>query len=242
MKNLFAAIRFITVLPAGRSEHFDAPGMVPWFPVAGLLLGALLAGFDLAASRFWPVSAVSILDVILLAILTGAFHLDGLGDTADGLFSHRPRERILEIMKDSRIGVMGVVAVVSVLAVKWAGICGLGANRTALLILVPAYARCGILFGMRALDYGRPQGGTGLAFFSRALRLRDFWALIPVGILSLALGLPALTLAIGFAAITAALVAYYRRRLGCITGDMLGAMAEVTEAGLFLLAAAGGLP
>ena len=143
MKNLFAAIRFITILPAGRSEHFDAMGMVPWFPVAGLLLGALLAVFDLAAARLWPVSAVSILDVILLAILTGAFHLDGLGDTADGLFSHRPRERILEIMKDSRIGVMGVVAVVSVLAVKWAGISGLGANRTALLILVPAYARCG---------------------------------------------------------------------------------------------------
>jgi adenosylcobinamide-GDP ribazoletransferase len=184
---------------------------------------------------------VSILDVILLAILTGAFHLDGLGDTADGLFSHRPREKILEIMKDSRIGVMGMVAVVSVLAVKWAGISGLGANRTALLILVPAYARCAMLFGMRALDYGRPQGGTGLPFFSRALRLRDFWALIPVGILSLVLGLPVLALAIGFAAITAALVAYYRRRLGCITGDMLGAMAEVTEAGLFLLAAAGGV-
>ena len=179
--------------------------------------------------------------MILLAILTGAFHLDGLGDTADGLFSHRPRERILEIMKDSRIGVMGVVAVVSVLAVKWAGINGLGANRTALLVLVPAYARCGMLFGMRALDYGRPQGGTGLAFFSRTLRLRDFWALIPLGLLSLVLGLPVLTLAIGFAAITAALIAYYRRRLGCITGDMLGAMAEVTEAGLFLLAAAGGL-
>jgi adenosylcobinamide-GDP ribazoletransferase len=136
MKNLFAAIRFITILPAGKSEHFDALGMVPWFPVVGLLLGALLAVFDLAASHLWPVSTVSILDVILLAILTGAFHLDGLGDTADGLLSHRLRERILEIMKDSRIGVMGMVAVVSVLAVKWAGISGLGANRTALLILV----------------------------------------------------------------------------------------------------------
>jgi adenosylcobinamide-GDP ribazoletransferase len=55
MKNFFAAIRFITILPAGRSEHFDAMGMVPWFPVTGLLLGALLAVFDLAAVRLWPV-------------------------------------------------------------------------------------------------------------------------------------------------------------------------------------------
>ena len=64
MKNLFAAIRFITILPAGRSEHFDAMGMVPWFPAAGLLLGALLAVFDLAAARLWPVAAVSVLDVM----------------------------------------------------------------------------------------------------------------------------------------------------------------------------------
>jgi adenosylcobinamide-GDP ribazoletransferase len=240
MKNLLAAIRFITVLPIGTSEHFDAVGMVPWFPAVGLLLGAALATFDHAAARMWHSQTAAVLDVVFLAALTGAFHIDGLADTADGIFSHRPKERVLEIMKDSRIGAMGVVAVVSVLAVKWAAISGISEHRTALLILVPAYARGAMLFGMRALEYGRPQGGTGLAFFSRKLRPADFWGLVVTVVLSLVLGrgLPAVNA--GFFLITAALIAFYRKRLGCITGDMLGAMAEVTEAGLFLIAAMGG--
>jgi len=240
MKNLLAAIRFITVLPTGRSDHFDAVGMVPWFPAVGLLMGVGLAAFDHAAARFWSPQAAAVLDVVFLAVMTGAFHIDGLADTADGIFSHRPKERTLEIMKDSRIGAMGVVAVVSVLAVKWAGISSISENRTALLILVPAYARGAMLFGMRALEYGRPQGGTGLAFFSRKLRPVDLWGVLVTVVLSLALGRGLLAVNVGFFLITAALIAYYRKRLGCITGDMLGAMAEVAEAGLFLIAAMGG--
>lgn len=240
MKNLFAAIRFITVVPAGASDHFDAVGMVPWFPAVGLLLGVGLAAFDHAAARMWHPQAAAVLDVVFLAVMTGAFHIDGLADTADGIFSHRPKDRILEIMKDSRIGAMGVVAVVSVLALKWAGISGISENRTLLLILVPAYARSAMLFGMRALEYGRPQGGTGLPFFSRKLRTADLWGVLAIVVLSLALGRGLLAVNAGFSLITAALIAYYRKRLGCITGDMLGAMAEVTEAGLFLIAAMGG--
>jgi adenosylcobinamide-GDP ribazoletransferase len=240
MKNFLSAIRFITILPAGKSDHFDAVGMVPWFPAVGLLLGVGLAAFDHAAGRMWPPQAAAVLDVVFLAVLTGAFHIDGLADTADGLFSHRPKARMLEIMKDSRIGAMGVVAVVSVLAVKWAGISGLSENRTTLLILVPAYARGAMLFGMRALEYGRPQGGTGLSFFSRKLRPADLWGVLATVGLSVALGRGLLAVNVGFFLIGAALIAYYRKRLGCITGDMLGAMAEVTEAGLFLIAAMGG--
>jgi adenosylcobinamide-GDP ribazoletransferase len=240
MKNFFAAIRFITILPAGKPEHFDAVGMVPWFPAVGLLIGIGLAAFDHAAGRLWHPQAAAVLDVVFLAVMTGAFHIDGLADTADGIFSHRPKERILEIMKDSRTGAMGVVAVVSVLAVKWAGISGISENRAALLILVPAYARGAMLFGIRALEYGRPQGGTGLAFFSRRLRPADFWGMVVTVALSLTLGQGLLAINAGFFLITAALIAYYRRRLGCITGDMLGAMAEVAEAGLFIIAAMGG--
>jgi adenosylcobinamide-GDP ribazoletransferase len=188
----------------------------------------------------WGRSAGSLLDVVFLAILTGAFHIDGLGDAADGLLGQRSKEKILTIMKDSRLGTMGLVAILCGLSIKWAGIAGLDAQRTILLIIVPAYARASMLFGMRYLPYGRPDGGTGADFFKAELPLSAFWGLsIPV-LLSFILGWKMIWLNLCFAALTAGLIRYYQRRVGCITGDMLGAMAEVTEAGLFLVASIGG--
>jgi adenosylcobinamide-GDP ribazoletransferase len=239
MQNLISALQFITILPLGKARAFDAPKMVPYFPLVGLLLGALVALFDILIARFWAPPVVAILDVVLLAVLTGAFHLDGLGDTADGLFSPRSRDQALEIMKDSRIGVMGLVAIVFALALKWGGIQGLDAHRSLLLIIVPAYARAGILFGMQLLNYGRADG-TGLPFFKDKLNWGNHWGLlIPVG-LSILLGWKAIWLNMMFAVIVAAILLFYRKRMGCITGDMLGAMTEVTEAGLFLIASTGG--
>jgi adenosylcobinamide-GDP ribazoletransferase len=175
----------------------------------------------------------------LLAVLTGAFHIDGLGDTADGLLSPRSSDRALEIMKDSRLGTMGLVAILFGLALKWGGIAGLNTHRAVLLITVPAYARAGILFAMRYLPYGRPDG-TGKPFFSERISLKHFWGLIfPIG-LSLILGFKAIWLNIAFVMIIGMVLLFYKKRMGCITGDMLGAMTEVTEAGLFLIASIGG--
>jgi len=241
LKNLCAAIRFITIVPAGRSNQFDAMGMIQWFPVVGLMLGAALAAFDWAVGRRWGLQTVAVLDVIFMAAVTGAFHLDGLADAADGLCSHRSREQALEIMKDSRIGAMGVVVLGSVLALKWAGISGLGAPRGLLLILVPAYARGAILCAMRWLEYGRAAGGTGRPFFARKLAWREFWALAAAMLLSAGLGPTAIWLNAAFVLLVAVVIAYYKRRLGCVTGDMLGALTEIVEAGLFLAAATGGI-
>jgi len=240
MRNLISAIQFITILPVGRNTAFDPPKMIPHFPVVGLVLGILTALFDLAVMNFWSKPVASLLDVIFLAALTGAFHIDGLGDTADGLLGQRSKEKTLAIMKDSRIGTMGLVAIVFGLSLKWAGITGLDYQRSVWLMLVPAYARGGMLFGIRLLDYGRPSGGTGLEFFRDTLGISAYWGLPVLLALSLLLGWKALWLNIGFVAITAVILWYYKRRIGCITGDMLGAMTEITEAGLLLLASIGG--
>ncbi len=240
MRHFISALQFITILPVGKPGPFDPPKMMPFFPVVGILLGLLVALFDRLAVIFWDEPVVALLDVILLAIVTGAFHLDGLGDTADGLLGVRPRDKALTIMKDSRIGAMGLVAVVFGLALKWGGIAGLDVNRSLLLVIIPAYARSGVLFGIRFLEYGRPDGGTGLEFFKETLKLAAFWGLaLPVG-LSLFLGLKALWLNLCFMIITSTILYYYKKRMGCITGDMLGAMIELSEAGLFLLVSVGG--
>lgn len=241
MKGFIAAIQFITILPFGKSATFDPKKMVPFFPVVGLLLGILVAVFDQAALRLWRPPVTALLDVILLIIMTGAFHLDGLGDTADGLWGQRTKEAALAIMKDSRMGAMGLAAIVCGLAIKWGGIVGLEAHRSLLLIIIPAYARGGMIFGIRYLEYGRPEGGTGLDFFKEKLGISAFWGLLLPLILSLFLSWRAILLNAGFAAIIATILFYYKRRVGCITGDMLGAMAEVTESGLFLLISIGGV-
>jgi adenosylcobinamide-GDP ribazoletransferase len=239
MRNLISALQFITILPLGKAQSFEPPKMVPYFPLVGIFLGLLVAGFDTIVVRFWAPPVVALLDIILLAVLTGAFHIDGLGDTADGLLGPRSRDKALEIMKDSRIGAMGLVAILFGLAIKWGGIASLDAHRSIFLIIVPAYARAAILFGMRYLPYGRPDG-TGKPFFHKKLSWRHFWGLLlPIG-LSLILGFKAIWLNLLFAVIVGSILIFYKRRMGCITGDMLGAMTEVTESGLFLMASIGG--
>jgi len=237
MKALLAAIQFLTVLPLGARDHYLPRAMIGWFPVVGLLMGFLLAGFDAAVSRLWHPSAAALLDTVLLIVLTGALHLDGLGDAADGLYGHRPVDKALAIMKDSRIGAMGLVAVVVALGLKWSGLTGIAQDRFLLLLLIPAYARGGMLFGIRALPYGRKEGGTGYALFATPLTARDFIGLAVVVALSLLLGWRALFLNLFFALSIVLILSYYRRKIGCITGDMLGAMTEWTESALFFLMA-----
>lgn len=241
MRGLISAIQFITSIPVGREAIFEPRAMVPFFPVVGLILGATVALFDHAALNLWPVQVVAILDVVLLILLTGALHIDGLGDTADGLYGRRPREQALKIMKDSRIGVMGLVAVICALAVKWAGLASLGPYRSLIIVIIPALARASMIFGMYFLEYGRPEGGTGHPFFENPLDKKAFiYVSLPV-ILCFFAGLRGIWLILFFILINGVLINFYKKRIGCITGDMLGAMVEITEAGLFISISAGGL-
>jgi len=239
MRNFISALQFITIIPVGRADIFEPPKMIPYFPIVGLLLGLLTAFFDQLATALWSRPVASLLDILFLAVLTGAFHLDGLGDSADGLLGQRSKEKAFAIMKDSRLGTMGLVAIVFGLALKWAGIVGLDANRGWLLVIVPAYARAGMLFGMRFLEYGRPEGGTGRDFFKSKLEWTAFWGVAAPVVMSVFLGWTAFRLNLSFVALTTLLIWFYKRRVGCITGDMLGAMAEILESGLFLLVSIG---
>ena len=228
------ALQFLTTLPAGKPETFDASAMVPWFPLVGLVLGAIVALFDMMALHVWASPVVAVCDVVLLAALSGALHLDGLSDTADGVFSHRPRERALEIMKDSRIGVMGLVVVAACLGMKWGGLSGLEEHRFLGIMIAPALARGSMLFGMRFLPYGRPTG-TGSSFFKKPLPARAFFPLSIPLLMCLFSGVAGCMAVFGFALSTLILLTFFKAKMGCITGDMLGAMGEVNEALVLLI-------
>ncbi|QTA80459.1 Adenosylcobinamide-GDP ribazoletransferase [Desulfonema limicola] len=239
MKSFISAIQFITILPFGKPGTFEPQGMIQFFPIVGLILGIMLAVFDMIVCRLWSIQAASVLDLIFLVWITGAFHLDGLGDTADGLYGQRPKQKALEIMKDSRIGAMGLTAVICGLSVKWAGLIDLNEHRTLFLIIIPAYSRASMLFGFRFLEYGRPDGGTGHAFFEKKLKPGAFWGLLIPAALSLLTGWRAIILNTGFVLVTILIVIFYKKRMGCITGDMLGAMTEIMESALFIIITAG---
>ena len=135
---------------------------------------------------------------------------------------------------------MALVAIVCILAVKWAGINTIVADRRLFLLIIPAYARGTSLFGFCFLPYGRPDSGTGQAFFNQPFGFKDFrYMIIPV-VLSLFSGWRGIWLNLVFGLTLVVILRYYRKKMAGITGDMLGAMVEVTEAILFLTAAIGG--
>jgi adenosylcobinamide-GDP ribazoletransferase len=236
MKHLISAFQFLTILPLGKSRALDAPKTITYFPIVGLAIGLILVLGDYLFFLAWPRTIASLLDILLLAILSGGLHLDGLGDTADGLLSHKSRDEVLRIMKDSRIGVMGLLAITFVLSIKWAGLQGLGKHRTLSLLIIPAYSRGAMMFGIRFMSYGRAQGGLGTDFFSTRPSLRVLSSMVVPVFFSLWLGWTGIWFNGLFVVVTALILLYFKKRMDGITGDMLGSMTEVEEACLFLFA------
>jgi adenosylcobinamide-GDP ribazoletransferase len=205
--------------------------------LTGLVLGLAWAALDAALGLVFFGRLWSWLSVLALVLLTGGLHLDGLADTADGLLSHQGPDRSLEIMRDSRTGVWGVLALVAVLGLKAGALETLdgGWPRAACLIFIPAYARTGMLFLMARLPYGRGRDGlaAGMFSFSRSLALKTGGA---VFLLSLFF-VPWPCLVLSCALAVSVMGVWYFRALGCVTGDMLGAAVELSET-LMLLALA----
>jgi adenosylcobinamide-GDP ribazoletransferase len=239
MKPLLAALQFLTVIPVrGRLTDGDFERAPVWFPLAGLVVGGLAALADLALGRLGCSPALrSILAVALLALLSGGLHLDGLADTADGLFSARPREQALQIMRDSRIGTMGVLALLFVLAVKTAALAQItGGSRANALILAPLAGRCAQAAAMGCLPYARQEGGLAAVFLRRSPRIAAVWAALWLAVAAPALAgmaTGALVLA-SVAGAVAAMSLWVWRRIGGFTGDTLGATSEVVEATILL--------
>jgi len=274
---LAAAFLLMTRFPVPRADKAEtdpAAGLdseivlrrcVVLYPVVGLAIGAVLAaagaGLGIGMRHFVPPPVAGALLMVLWVWMTGGLHLDGLMDTADGVLSGRPRERMLEIMKDNRAGAMGVIACALLLLVKtslliaWLDLLADAAlDLTAvLLVLVPVWSRW---FAAAAIAGWKPAREEGMASRFRPVRLRDAAASLAVAlavsaaaILAASGSLVAAVLgSLAFAAASAICgsfaAARMARRLGGLTGDTYGALIEGLETVLLLgavigLAAAG---
>jgi adenosylcobinamide-GDP ribazoletransferase len=226
------AVRFLTILPwpgLAAADPARIARSVPAFPLVGLLIGAgaTAAGFGAGWLFGAPLHAVAV--VAAAAVITGGLHLDGLADSADALFSWQPRERKLEILRDSRIGTMGALALVLVLAVKLGALLALGDAWWRGALLAPVWGRwaavCGLCgfpsaradglgAGVRAhLAAGRFAAATAAALVIGGLVCPPWGALVSLPVI--------LTTWWAATAMT--------RSLGGLTGDSYGTLGEIGE-------------
>jgi len=204
--------------------------MVVHFPLVGFLIGGLLIGVDWVGALIFPAFIRCTVDILFLAAVTGALHLDGLADSSDGLFSHRPRNRALEIMKDPRVGVMGAIAVVFCVLLKIGAINGISETQIWLwLLLAPALARSSQVIGLVVMKDVREGGGIGSPLYQKGNYRILLPCLIPLAIPFLFHFRTGILALIVFASSTTILLIYFHYRIGGMTGDTFGAMTEIVE-------------
>ncbi len=226
------ALRFLTIVPIAGLPATPAGAIgraIPFFPLAGALIGALLVGVGLASGALWDAWVRAVAIVIGWAVITGGLHLDGLRDTFDAVMSWRPRERKLEIMKDSRIGAMGAIALVALLLLKVVLLHAAGDNWLRAVWIAPVLGRWADTYGIFWFPPAR-EGGLGREFQSQAGR----YAFVVASAIALlfAVGLGGLRGLIALALIwvvTQLLGMWWTRDLGGLTGDTYGALCEVAE-------------
>jgi len=243
------AVQFLTRIPTPQLRGFDPSWITQsarYFPLVGQIVGAISALALFGVAQIWTPWIAALLAISLGVVITGGFHEDGLADTADGLGGGLTRARRLEIMKDSRLGSYGALALGLTLALRVAALAALTALSPALaaLALFAAHGlgRAAAVAVMAALPYG---GDPGMAKEGRPDRASNFSltiaaliAVMPLVLLPLTASLIALSLGLIAAAIPAWLA---WRLIGGRTGDVLGAVEQAFELG-FLLALAALLP
>lgn len=245
MTRMFIAqIMFLTKFPVPKSIEYSENDLVKGVilaPVVGITIAIFPASVYLGLSTAGLSLTAAVTAIVLQIILTGALHLDGLADTVDGFFSYRSRDKILEIMKDSRIGTNGVLVLVIFILMKFSILLSLRPEHAAFyLLVIPVASRMTIAWTAGLSKYARKGGGMGKAIVEKtgikeiiistviALVLISavFWfrkIILPVVIVSVAAGFAFL------------FSKYSSKKIGGVTGDVIGAVIELTEVILLAL-------
>ncbi len=232
-KGFFLQIRFLTRIPLPVNPEFDedlfARSMV-LSPLVGLIIGLVSALVFLPFLNTDLFYTGIVLVIVVEIIVTGGLHFDGLADTCDGLFSNRTGKEILEIMKDPRLGTNGALGLVLLIILKIALMISLkGDNIIFTIIMMPAVSRMNILWSAGTSSYARKSGMGKSTIDHTGYREIAAAVLITAAPGYLLLGMNALP-AISFPALFAVLFTRYASgKIGGITGDILGAVIELSE-------------
>ena len=234
------AIRFFTRIPIPDAVPHSPEGLnhsARYFPAVGILVGLLSAVVFGLSNLLYPESVCIIIATAASVYLTGAFHEDGLSDMADGLGGGWDKMRILEIMKDSRVGSYGVIAIAMTLLAKFTLLSALNASWMPLLLVAGhAFSRyCAVLI-MAGMNYVREDASSkakplATQLSRNALIVASVFGLLPLLLLPISASLAGISL--GLLA-TIWLGSKLQKWLGGYTGDCLGATQQLSELAFYL--------
>jgi adenosylcobinamide-GDP ribazoletransferase len=245
IRNIITALQFLTIFTLKKDHRVDENDLarsMTYFPFVGFLIGFILVWSDRVFSWFFPDTITNIFLLLLSVLLTRALHIDGLADTVDGITGGTDAASRLAIMKDSRIGTAGVLAVVFVLLARYVCLNNLfGEYKNAVLLTAPAFSRWSQMLMMFRADYARGRG-LGKAFVGHvrsgglviasvvSLGISAFVIVSDVRTAVLAVGIP-----LAIAAFTLLWRWFIMRKVGGVTGDSVGAASEMNETLALLL-------
>jgi adenosylcobinamide-phosphate synthase/adenosylcobinamide-GDP ribazoletransferase len=254
-----AAFQFLSRLPFPIQIQYTKEvfaSSVLFYPLVGAVLGSLIILFGYGSALLFPSILTAVLTLVWTVSLTGALHLDGLMDTADGILSHRPREQMLEIMKDSRVGAMGVIVCVLAMMLKGTILFTLLDHQWTWKLILPfIWSRWFMVVGIVGWPYARKDSGLGSYFKGVGLGklmgatimavIVSFVVLfvgVEFGPSSTGITLPDVLsiLWIGGGALVFGwiIATYMNRKLGGLTGDTYGAVNELLEIILLMIGVA----
>jgi len=234
VRNFLQAFSFLTILPIGQiplSEEKELARSMAFFPLVGLVIGLLLALGYYLLSFLFSKSLVLWLTIGLLALLTRGLHLDGFADTMDGLGSGGPREKILEVMRDSRIGSFGVISLILLIGAKYFALDQIPIPSIPYaLILMAVMGRNAMVLVCYRSPYARFGEGLGKPFTENlGVREVTFSSLSAFGIALLTMGVKGILVFLGICLFSLGYRFFFIKKLGGVTGDILGAANELAE-------------
>ncbi len=240
IQKFLLALSFFTRIPIGKRDFgsLTLAQAATYFPIVGAVIGLFTGGFYLAMLWLGLPNMVSAwLTVVFQLLLTGCLHEDGLADTADGLASGRDREQKLSIMRDSRIGSYGVLALITIISLR-ANLIGSFTGNFVTIIVFVATATCSRAFlavFMQTISYAR---NYGLAVRAGKPAIEQTIIAISIGVFSLLLTgkiLATLTGVFSLAIIYVVIKQITNKNFGGITGDVLGATQQISEVAMLLI-------
>jgi adenosylcobinamide-GDP ribazoletransferase len=246
-KGFLTALEFLTVLPISRKRgptSDEELGLAAaFFPLIGGLIGVLLVFLNAVSLIILPRQVTDLILIITLILLTGGLHLDGLADSADGFFATRDRKRVLDIMRDSRLGSMGVVAIFLCLLLKYLGLTNIpSSSKPYALILMPLFGRWSMVHLAFLSPYARESSGIGKAFCEHVKKAHWFFASAQMALFGLLfLGWRGAFVCLTILLLSTLICRYSLNRIGGVTGDVFGASEEITETMTLLVLLAYGI-